>query len=131
MPEQATVYENYRDVDETTLRPRRAATAIECFDQQTLLTETKQMWCKQSAPQYIFDVGEIISELATGIKGYAFTTAVNEPGATYILAGSVLPAIACDLEQEMEIVVRMSPKAVRSATVRITARNKGIPNPIV
>ncbi len=132
MPEQATVYENYRDVDETTLRHRRAATTIKCFDQQTPLTEIKQMWSKQ-ALLYIFDVGvgEIISELATGIKEYAFTTAVTEPGVTYIFASSVLPAIACDLEQEIELFVRMSPKAVRNTIVRITARNKGIPNPIL
>jgi len=132
MPVQATVYENYRDVDETTLRHRRAATTIECFDQQAPLTEIKQMWSKQKRPlQYIFDVEEIISELATGIKGYAFTTAATEPGVTYNLASSVLPAIACDLEQEIEVVVRMSPKAVRNTIVRITARNKGIPNPIL
>jgi RNA polymerase-interacting CarD/CdnL/TRCF family regulator len=131
MPVQATVYENYRDVDETTSRHRCAATTIECFDQQTPLTEIKQMWSKQKrALQYIFDVGEI-TELATGIKEYAFTTAVTEPGVTYILASSVLPAIACDLEQEIEVVVRMSPKAVRNTIVRITARNKGIPNPIL
>jgi len=131
MPVQATVYENYRDVDETTSRHRRAATTIECFDQQTPLTEIKQMWSKQKrALQYIFDVGEI-TELATGIKEYAFTTAVTEPGVTYILASSALPAIACDLEQEIELVVRMSPKAVRNTIVRITARNKGIPNPIL
>ena len=132
MPIQATVYENYRDVDETTSRHRRAATTIKCFDQQTPLTEIKQMWSKQ-ALLYIFDVGvgEIISELATGIKEYAFTTAVTEPGVTYIFASSVLPAIACDLEQEIEVVVRMSPKAVRNTMVRITARNKGIPNPIL
>ena len=132
MPVQATVYENYRDVDETTSRHRRAATTIECFDQQTPLTEIKQMWSKQKcAFQYISDVGEIISELATGIEKYAFTTAIAEPGVTYILASSVLPAIACDLEQEIEVVVRMSPKAVRNTIVRISARNKGIPNPIL
>lgn len=131
MPVQATVYENYRDVDETTSRHRRAATTIECFDQQTPLTEIKQMWSKQKrALQYIFDVGEI-TELATGIKEYAFTTVVTEPGVTYILASSVLPVIAYDLEQEIEVVVRMSPKAVRNTIVRITARNKGIPNPIL
>jgi RNA polymerase-interacting CarD/CdnL/TRCF family regulator len=131
MPVQATVYENYRDVDETTSRLRRAATTIECFDHQTPLTEIKQMWSKQKrALQYIFDVGEI-TELATGIKEYVFTTAVTEPGVTYILASSVLPAIACDLEQEIEVFVKMSPKAVRNTIVKITARNKGIPNPIL
>ena len=56
---------------------------------------------------------------------------ITEPGVTYILASSVLPAIACDLEQEIEVVVRMSPKAVRNTIVRITARNKGMPNPIL
>lgn len=132
MPVQATVYENYRDVDETTSRHRRAATTIKCFDQQTPLTDIKQMWSEQNrALLYIFDVGEIISELATGIKKYAFTKADTEPGVTYILASPALPAIACDIEQEIELVVRMSPKAVRNTIVRITARNKGIPNPIL
>ena len=130
MPEQATVYENYRDVDETTSRHRGAVTTIGFFGQQDPLTEVQQMWSKQKHPlQYIFDEREVIAELATGIKEYAFTTAVIEPGVTYILASSVPPAIT--LEQEIEVVVRMSPKAVRNTTVRITARNKGIPNPIL
>jgi hypothetical protein len=132
MPEQATVYDNYRDVDETTSRYRRAATTIRFFDQQAALTEIQQMWSKQRpALQYLIDEGEIISEFATGIKEYAFTTAVTGPGGTYVLESSVSPAIACDLEQEIEVVVRMVPKAVRDTIVRITARNKGMPNPIL
>jgi len=132
MPGQATVYKNYRDVDETSLRYRRAANTIDFFEQQTPSTEIQQTWGKQKHPlQYFFNEGEIISELATGMKEYDFTTAVTELGVTYIFASSVLPAKACDLEQEIEVVVRMSPKAVRNTIVRITARNKGIPNPIL
>jgi hypothetical protein len=132
MPAQATVYENYRDVDEAPPRHRCAATTIGFFDQQPALTEMQQMWSTQKhPPQYFFDEGEIIPELATGIKKYRFTTAVIDPGVTYILASLLSPAIAFELEQEMDVVVRMSPKAVRNTIVRITARNKGIPNPIL
>ena len=123
MPGQATVYENYRDVDETTSRHMRAATTIDFFDRHTPLTEIQQRWSKQE--------GEINPDLATGNKGYVFTTVVTDLGVTYILAGSVAPAVTYDLEQEIEVVVRMSPKAVRRTIVRITARNKGIPNPIL
>ena len=132
MPEQATVYENYRDVDETTSRRRRAATTVGFFDQQTPLREIQQIWSKgKCALRYFFNEGEIISELATGIKKYVSTTAVTEPGETYILASSVPLAVVCDLEQEIEVFVKMSPKAVRNTIVRITARNKGMPNPIL
>jgi hypothetical protein len=133
MPERATVYENYRDVDETTSRHWRGATTLEFFDQEKLSTDIKQMWSKQKyAAQYIFDVGEIIPALTTGIKEYILVTAANEPGVvTYFLGSSILPAIAYDLDQEIEIVVRMSPKAVRDTIVKITGRNKGVPNPIL
>jgi hypothetical protein len=132
MPGQATVYKNYRDVDETTLRYRRAANTIDFFEQQTPSTEIQQTWGKQKHPlQYFFNEGEITSELATGIREYVFAKNITESGVTYIFASSVPPAIASDLEQEIEVVVRMSPKAVRDTIVRITARNKGMPNPIL
>jgi hypothetical protein len=130
MPEQATIYENYRNVDETTWKPRRAATGLEYFYP---LTETEQIWRKQRcAPQNsVFYTGEFIPELSTGMEEYFFTAAVTEVGSTYVSAGSIPLAVACYPEQEIEVVVRMSPKTVRNATVRITARNKGIPNPIL
>jgi hypothetical protein len=132
MPVRATVYENYRDVDETTSRHWRAATTIGFIDQQIPSIDMEQTWSKQKpVGQYIFDEGDIISELATGIKNYAFAIAANESTVTYILASSMLHAIARDLEQEIEVVVRMSPKAVRDTIVKITARNKGVPNPIL
>jgi hypothetical protein len=132
MPEQATVYKNYRDVDETTPRHWSAANTIGFLDQQTPLREIQQIWSKGKWDlQYFFNEGEIIPGLATGIKEYVFTTAVTEPGVTYILASSIPLTVVRNLEQEIEVFVKMSPKAVRNTIVRITARNKGIPNPIL
>jgi hypothetical protein len=132
MPEQATVYENYRDVDETTPKHWRAATTIGFFDQQTPLREIQERWSKgKHALRYFFNEGEIISELATGIKEYVSTTAITESGVTYILASSVPLVIIYDPEQEIEFFVKMSPKAVRNTIVRITARHKGMPNPML
>jgi hypothetical protein len=129
---QATVYENYRNVDETTPSHKYAATTTDFLEQQTPSTEIQQMSSKQKpALRYFIDKEELISELATGMKGYAFTAVVPELGVTYILGSSAPPAIARDIEQEIEVVVRMSPKAVRHTVVRITAHYKGMPNPIL
>lgn len=131
MPIQATVFEKYRDVDEMTTRHRHAATTTGFSEQQTFLPEIRQLWSGQKhSLQYFFDEGEIIPELATGMGKYTFTTAVTEAGVTYILT-SVVPSITFELEQEIDVVVRMSPKAVRNTIVRVTARSKGTPNPIL
>ena len=135
MPEQATVYENYHDVEETTPRHWRAATTMGFFDQPTPLGdlgEIRQLWTRtKHALRYSFNEGEIISEFATGIKEYVSTTVVSEPGVTYILESFLPPARVYYPEEEIELFVKMSPKAVRKTIVRITARHKGTPNPML
>ena len=128
----ATVYEKYRDVDETTLRHGRAATTMGLFDQQEVSLEMRHPWGGSKHPlQYYLKENEGDVQLASGMTEYRFVPAGTEPGVTYTLASIIPPFIGFELEEEFDFVVKMTPKAMRKIIVKITARKKGIPNPIL
>jgi len=130
----ATVYEKYRDVDETTLRHRRGVTTMGLFDQQEVSSEMRQPWIgPKHLLQYFIKENEeeVHLELASGLTKYVFVSAGTEPGVTYTLASIIPPVTGFELEKEFDFVVKMTPKAMRKTIVKITARNKGIPNPIL
>jgi hypothetical protein len=130
----ATVYEKYRDVDEATPRHRRAVTTMALFDQQEVSSEMRQPWSGPKHPLQYFikeNEGDVHLQLASGMTEYIFVSAGTEPGVTYTLGSIIPPVIVFELEEEFDFVVKMTPKAVRKIIVKITARNKGIPNPIL
>jgi hypothetical protein len=132
MPEIATVYEKYRDFDETPVRQRRAVTTIRLFDQQEFSPEVCQLWRPEYPLQYIVEGNEsyLRLELASGMEKFTSVPAGTETGVTYPLA-SIPSTSGFELEQEIELYVKMPPKSVRRVTVKITARKRGIPNPIL
>jgi hypothetical protein len=128
-----TAYERYRDFDESPGKYKPAVTITSPFNQQELEPRGVQSYPPKEkfTLQYSVDEIEITAELASVMQKYRFVPVVSEGGLTYFLQSVVPSAIPIELEQEIDLVVRMSPKAVRNTVVLITARNKGIPNPIL
>jgi hypothetical protein len=134
MPEIATVYERYSDFDETNVRKRRPVTVMRLFDQQELPPEVHQPWRPKYALRYVLDENEKDKHLglAGGMEKYASVPEGTESGVTVTYPLETIPSsTGFELEQEIELYVKMPPKSVRRVTVKITARKRGIPNPIL
>ncbi len=85
---------------------------------------------RKNDADYIKFLNECLEKIdPSGTQAIADTIRMYEEANAEVYVPST--AIKFEPEQEIELLVKMSPKATRNIVVRITARNKGIPNPIL
>lgn len=129
-----TTYDKFRDVDggDGTDKDDVVINNNIFSGQRYYTIETNHLPTQKKVGRHYLSSGnELEYELLSALDKFKFFPNTPVTGLTYLSSYIPPTIVKFEPEQEIELLVKMSPKATRNIVVQITARNKGIPNPIL